>query len=41
MEEHPMLHAGEDHLAAIDPIVDRDPILPSAAVAMSGDASVL
>jgi hypothetical protein len=41
MEKHPMLHAGKDRLAAIDPVVDRDPVLPFAAVTMSGDASVL
>jgi hypothetical protein len=41
MEEHTVLHAGKDGLAAIDPVMDRDPVLPFAAVAMSGDASVL
>jgi len=33
--------AGKNHLAAIDPIVDRDPVLPLAAVAVRGDASML
>jgi hypothetical protein len=41
MEEHPVLHTWKDSLAAIDPVVDRDPVLPFAAVTVSGDASVL
>jgi hypothetical protein len=41
MDEHPVLHAWKDHLAAIDPIVDRYPVLPFAALSMSGDACVL
>jgi hypothetical protein len=41
MDEHPVLHAWKDHLAAIDPIVDRYPVLPFASVAVSADASVL
>jgi len=41
MEEHTMMHAGKDRLAAIDLVVDRDPVPPCAAVTVSGDASVL
>ncbi len=41
MKEHTVLHAGKDRLAAIDPVVDSDPILPFAAIEVSGDTSVL
>ncbi len=41
MEEHKVLPAREDRLATIDPVVDSDPVLPFAAVAMGSDASVL
>jgi hypothetical protein len=41
MEEHTVLHTRKNRLAAVDPVVDCDPVLPLAAVAVSGDASVL
>jgi len=41
MEEHTVLHAWKNRLAAIDPVVDRDPVLPFASITVSGDASVL
>jgi len=41
MKEHTVLHAGKDCLAAIDPVVNRNPVPPFAAEAMSSDVSVL
>jgi len=41
MMEHTVLHAGKDSLAAINPVVDSDPILPLAAIAVSSDTSVV
>jgi hypothetical protein len=41
MKEHTVLHAWKDRLAAIDLVVNRNPVLPFAAIAVSSDASVL